>query len=232
MKVIQTNSYEESARAAADILLAAVAETPGLLLGLATGGTVEGIYANIVADYKAGKVDFSQAHTVNLDEYVAGDEEHSYRKFMNDHLFDHVNVPQGAITIADRLADPDAEVVRLRRFFEENRVDIQLLGIGPNGHIGFNEPGAALAPHVHVETLTETTIAANARFFAKAEDVPRKAITMGMADIMNARRILLVAHGANKRDALKPLLDGSAVTPRNPASFLLLHPDVTVVWSE
>ena len=229
MKVILTNSYEESARAAADIILGAVSDEPGLLLGLATGGTMEGVYANIVEAYKNGEADFSGVRTVNLDEYLGCEEKDSYRKFMDDNLFDHINVPKENITIADYEADPDSEVARMRRYFAENRVDLQLLGIGANGHIGFNEPDEGLHVLTYIEELTDSTIDANARFFDNAEKVPRRAITMGMGDIMSARRILLVIHGESKRAAQEQLLDGSIVTPKNPATFLLLHPDVTVI---
>lgn len=229
MNVIRTQSYEESAKVTANLLLEELAKKPDLLMGLATGSSAEGVYAEMVSACRAGTADFSRARTVNLDEYVGGDEAHSYRKFMDGHLFSHVGLPQENITIADRTADPGAEVARLRAFFKQNRVDIQLLGLGPNGHIGFNEPADTLCPDVHAETLTEATIAANARFFDKAEDVPRQAITMGMGDILRARRIVMIVTGESKREALKQLLEGSVVTTQNPGTFLLLHGDVTVV---
>ena len=229
MKVILTESYEESAKITADLIQAAVSEKPDLLLGLATGGTMEGVYANVVEMYKEGKIDFSNARTVNLDEYINCDDKDSYRRFMDDNLFDHINVPKENIVIANYEAEPNAEVARLRKFFSENRVDLQLLGIGANGHIGFNEPGESLNVMTYIEELTESTIEANARFFENAEKVPRSAITMGMGDIMNAHQILLVVHGESKRAVLAQLLDGSAVTPNNPASFLLLHPNVTLI---
>ena len=229
MKVIRTDAYEESARVAAGLLLEELAVKPDLLMGLATGSSAEGVYAEMVRAYRAGKADFSRARTVNLDEYAGCAEAHSYRKFMDDHLFSRVNLPAENITIAGHAADPGAEAARLRTFFAQNRVDVQLLGLGPNGHIGFNEPADMLCPHTHVETLTEATITANARFFDKAEDVPRKAITMGMGDILRARRIVLIVAGEGKRAALAQLLKGDTVTARNPGTFLLLHGDVTLV---
>ena len=232
MKMICTESYEESARIAAGIITGAVNAKPDLLLGLATGETAEGIYAEIVKTYEAGGVDFSRARSVNLDEYIGCDEPDSYRYFMGKHLFNHINIPPENITIADYTADPEKDVGRMSRFFEQNRVDLQLLGIGANGHIGFNEPAGALSVNTHIENLTESTIEANARLFANAGLVPRQAITMGMGDIMKARRILLAVKGESKRRVLGELLDGETVSPQNPASLLLLHPDVTVIFEK
>lgn len=229
MNIIHTQSGDQSARVTAGLLLDALKAKPDLLMGLATGGSAEGVYKEMVSAHRAGQADFSQARTVNLDEYIGCDDEHSYRRFMEDHLFSHVNLPKENITIADRTADPDAEAARLRAFFAENRVDIQLLGLGPNGHVGFNEPADALCPDVHAETLTEATIAANARYFASPDDVPRRAVTMGMGDILKARRIVLIVTGPAKRAALAQLLAGDTVTTQNPGTFLLLHPDVTLV---
>ncbi|MDR1692024.1 MAG: glucosamine-6-phosphate deaminase [Oscillospiraceae bacterium] len=228
MKVILTESYEESARKGAEIILDAVARDPGLLLGLATGETPVAIYRLLREACAAGTADFSKARTVNLDEYVGCREEDSYRRFMDENLFDGINLDKSKITIADHAADPAGEVVRLRAFFGANRVDLQLLGIGPNGHIGFNEPDSELEAGVHVTGLTESTKRANAHWFADGA-VPDQAITMGMGDILKAKSILLVVKGESKREVLRGLLDGGKVTTRNPATFLLLHPDVTVV---
>lgn len=229
MKILYTESYEESARVAAEILAKAAAEQPEVLLGLATGGTMEGVYARLAEAYRNGKADFSRARSVNLDEYVGCAEKYSYRYFMDTHLFHHINLPKENVTIADYRAEPESEIVRLRAFFEKNRVDLQLLGLGPNGHIGFNEPGNELAALTHIEELTESTRSANARFFDTPGEVPYRAITMGMGDILKAKRILLVVQGDSKRAPLKALLEGLTVTSQNPASYLLLHPDVTIV---
>jgi glucosamine-6-phosphate deaminase len=150
---------------------------------------------------------------------------------MFDYLFDHINLPRENITIADHTANPEAEVKRLRGFFEGNRIDLQLLGVGPNGHIGFVEPGEAFESRTHIAQLTPSTREANARWFADGV-VPSQAITMGMGDILSARSILLMIKGESKRDVLRALLKGTAATMRNPASFLHLHPDVTLIAEE
>ena len=228
MKVIVTKNYEESAQKGAEIILAALAKKPDMLLGLATGATPMGVYRCLIEACRAGKADFSRARTVNLDEYVGCREEDSYRKFMFDNLFDHINLPREHITIANHQAGPSAEISRLRGFFESNTVDLQLLGIGPNGHIGFNEPEDTLESLVHVTPLAEATVEANARWFNDGV-VPAQAITMGMGDILRARSILIIVQGESKREVLRGLLGSTAVTTRNPATFLHLHPDVTLI---
>jgi glucosamine-6-phosphate deaminase len=231
MNVILTKSYEESAQKGAEIILSALKAKPDILLGLATGSSPIGIYKNLVAAAKDGKADFSKARSVNLDEYVGCRAENSYRKFMADNLFDHVNLPPQNITIADHTADPQTEVVRLRKYFGENTVDLQLLGIGPNGHIGFNEPADEMESHVHITPLAEATIKANAHWFEDGA-VPTKAITMGLGDILKAKAILMIVSGESKRAVLQGLLKSTAVTTQNPATFLHLHPNVTVIAEE
>ena len=231
MKIILTQNYQESAHKGAEIILSALSKKPDLLLGLATGETPLGVYRLLIGAYRENRADFSRARTVNLDEYVGCREEDSYRKFMFDNLFSHINIPAENTAIADHGAGPDAEVCRLRGFFERNTVDLQLLGIGPNGHIGFNEPAETLAALVHVTPLAQATIDANARWFADGV-VPTSAITMGMGDILRAKSILLIVKGDSKREVLRELLTGSAVTTKNPATFLHLHPDVTLIAEE
>ena len=228
MKVILTQNYEESARKGAEIILSALADKPDMLLGLATGETPLGVYRLLAEACRGGRADFSQARTVNLDEYVGCREEDSYSRFMSDNLFDRINLPRENITFADHLADPAAEVARLRGFFAGHTVDLQLLGVGPNGHIGFNEPDETLESLVHVTDLAPATIDANARWFIDGA-VPTQAVTMGMGDILRARSILLLVKGESKREALRGLLESDAVTTRNPVTFLHLHPDVTLI---
>jgi glucosamine-6-phosphate deaminase len=231
MNIILTKSYEESAQKGAEIILSALKEKPDMLLGLATGSSPVGIYKNIVAAAKAGQADFSRARTVNLDEYVGCRPENSYRQFMAENLFDHINLPPQNITIANHTAGPEAEVARLREYFEANFVDLQLLGIGPNGHIGFNEPAEELESRVHITPLAQATIDANAHWFADGA-VPTNAVTMGMGDILKAKAILMIVTGESKRAVLRGLLESTAVTTNNPATFLHLHPNVTVIAEE
>ncbi|MDR1668705.1 MAG: glucosamine-6-phosphate deaminase [Oscillospiraceae bacterium] len=232
MNVILTQSYEESARKGAELILDAVSRKPDLLLGLATGETPVAIYRRLCEAYQAGAADFSRASSVNLDEYVGCREEDSYRRFMDENLFSKINIPRENITIADYAAPPEAEVTRLRQFFETHTVDLQLLGIGANGHIGFNEPDHdGLEAPVHISPLTQSTKEANAHWFADGA-VPDRAITMGMGDILRAKSILLVVKGESKRAVLRELLNGGKVTTNNPATFLLLHPDVTLITEE
>ena len=228
MNVILTQSYEESAEICANIILEALKKKPDILLGLATGDSVRGIYKRLIDAGRAGDADFSRALTVNLDEYVGCAEEDSYRKFMFDNLFDHINISPDNITIAGYTADPVSEVARLRRFFELNTVDLQLLGMGPNGHIGFVEPGNILEEQVHVARLTESTKNANSRWF-KDGSVPETAITIGIGDILRARSILMLVAGESKRDSLRELLNNASVTTKNPSTLLRLNSNVTVV---
>jgi len=228
MKVILTQSYEESTQIGAELILGALAKKPELLLGLATGATPLGIYQRMIDACREGVADFSRARTVNLDEYVGCLAENSYRKFMDDNLFDHINIPKENIAFADHTADPEQEILRLRKFFECNTVDLQLLGLGPNGHIGFNEPDEVLEAGCHVVTLAKATKEANACWFDDGV-VPDQAITMGMGDILRAKSIVMVVKGESKREVLRGLLESDCITTRNPATFLHLHSDVTVI---
>jgi glucosamine-6-phosphate deaminase len=231
MNIILTKSYDESSQKGAELLLQALNKKPDLLLGLATGDSPLGIYRRLISAYQAGEVDFSRTRTVNLDEYINCREEDSYRKFMFDNFFNHINLPRENITIADYSAGPEAEVSRLRGFFENNRVDLQLLGVGLDGHIAFNEAGDTLESLTHIAELSQSTINANARWFANGK-VPSRAISMGMGDILRARSILLIVHGESKRGVLRSLLQSTAVTAQNPVTFLHLHPDATVIAEE
>ena len=235
MKVIKVKNYEELSRTAATIIAGVILSKPDCILGLATGSSPVGTYDQLTAMYKEGILDFSHVKSVNLDEYVGldGSNDQSYRYFMNTNLFDHVNidknktyVPNGLEEDSDKACADYNEIIR-----SVGGIDIQLLGIGGNGHIGFNEPGEAFEKETHCVDLTESTIKANARFFESMDEVPKQAYTMGIKSIMAAKKILLVATGSAKADALYKSLYGP-ITPNVPASILQLHQDVTVVADE
>mgnify|MGYP002767889047 FL=1 len=235
MKFITASNYETLSRQAANIISAQVIMKPDCVLGLATGSSPVGTYRQLIEWYKKGDLDFSQVTTVNLDEYVGlkGDHPQSYRRFMQENLFDHINIaPERTFVPCGTAADPAAECAeydaRIKRL---GGIDLQLLGIGVDGHIGFNEPGDSFVAATHVTGLHESTIRANARFFASEAEVPQQAISMGMLSIMQAKKILLVANGAAKKDVLLRAFSGP-ITPALPASILQLHPDVTVIFSE
>ena len=235
MKFIKTDSYEKLSRQAANIISAQVIMKPDSVLGLATGSSPIGIYRQLIEWYKKGDVDFSEVTSINLDEYVGLTEtdDQSYRYFMQHYFFDHINinrentyVPNGcAADLEKECAEYDARIARF------GGIDLQLLGIGLDGHIGFNEPGDVFVKNTHVVDLHESTIRANARFFESIDDVPRQAVTMGMVSIMQAKKILLIANGQAKKEILEKAFFGP-ITPEIPASILQLHPDITVVYSE
>ncbi|MBQ7338858.1 MAG: glucosamine-6-phosphate deaminase [Clostridia bacterium] len=232
MKVIVCETYEEMSRCAADVVADVMKARHDCVLGLATGSTPVGMYDELVRRYEAGELDFSAVRSVNLDEYypISPDNAQSYRYFMNTNLFDRVNIDKAQTAVPDGSApDPEAEC----RAYEEKiaalgQVDIQVLGIGQNGHIGFNEPAEALHPLTHLTALTESTIKANARFFSEDEVIPTSALTMGMGTILRAKKILILANGEAKADAIATLLSGM-LTTSCPASFLNLHDDVVVI---
>ena len=219
-------------RKAANIISAQIIAKPDCVLGLATGSTPIGTYEKLVKRYKKGDLDFSQVRTVNLDEYkgLTRDNNQSYYYFMHEHLFNHVNIPEESTNVPDGTAsDGDSECVRYEALIRElGGQDLQLLGLGHNGHIGFNEPSDSFAKTTHCVDLQERTIEANKRFFASADDVPKQAYTMGIGTIMQAKKILIIASGEDKADIIRDAFFGP-VTPRVPASILQFHPDVTLV---
>ena len=231
MKIVKAHSYEEMSRLAAGIIGAQVLFKPDCVLGLATGSSPIGAYEKLVDACKSGLLDFSRVKTVNLDEYCGLDAEHpqSYRWFMDKHLFDHINIDRANTHLPDGTAeDLEAECARYEALVDSlGGVDLQLLGIGHNGHIGFNEPQEDFPRQVHPVQLTESTIKANSRLFERIEDVPTRAVTMGLGTIMKARRILLIA-GADKQEIVERSLCGK-ITPEVPASVLQLHADATVI---
>ncbi len=235
MNIYKTKNYEEMSRRAAAILSAQVILKPNCVLGLATGSSPVGLYECLVKQYQNGELDFSKVTSVNLDEYkgLAPDHPQSYRKFMDSHLFDHINIDKTHTFVPNGLEEDSDKACRdYDRFIEQTGgVDLQLLGLGNNGHIGFNEPGETFQCGTHCIELTQSTIEANKRFFASEAEVPRYAHTMGIRGIMCAKKILLIVSGKAKAEALKAALYGP-VTPKVPASVLQLHPDVAVVADE
>ena len=235
MIIYTGKDYYDVSRKAANIMSAQIIMKPNAVLGLATGSTPVGMYKQLIEWYKKGDLDFSQITSVNLDEYkgLSGDNDQSYRHFMNTNLFDHVNidkartyVPNGLEEDSEKACADYNEIIR-----SVGGIDMQLLGIGGNGHIGFNEPGAAFEKETHCVDLTESTIKANARFFETMDDVPKQAYTMGIKTIMQAKKILIVASGEDKAEIVQKAFFGP-ITPQVPASVLQLHNDVTLVADE
>lgn len=204
-------------------------------LGLATGSTPIPVYKELVRRYKDGDVDFFNVATYNLDEYVGltKEDDQSYYKFMVDNLFSHVNIREDEINFLDGMAeDLEKECKMYDEKIEDTKINLQILGIGENGHIAFNEPSKYLKAGTHVEELSESTINANSRFFENIEDVPKKALSMGIKSIFNAKKIVLIARGKNKAKAVSMLLKQDKVSSLNPSSLLLLHNDVVLVLDE
>ena len=235
MRFIKVDTYEELSRKAANLISAQVLSKPDCVLGLATGSSPVGAYKVLIERCAKGDLDFSEVTTVNLDEYVGldGTNDQSYRYFMNINLFDHINIDKNKTFVPNGLAeDYNAECEEYdARVKALGGIDLQLLGIGFDGHIGFNEPDSCFTKATHVVDLHESTIQANARFFENEADVPRQAVTMGMMCIMQARKVVLIANGAGKKDIVEKAFFGP-ITPEVPASILQLHPDLTVIYSE
>ena len=232
MNVLIYDSEEQIGIAAGNYMCGQVLQKPDSVLGLATGSTPLKPYGQMIELYKKGVVDFSKVTTFNLDEYVNLDvnDKNSYHSFMHENLFDHINIPADQINFLDGNAeDPEEEC---RRYEEKIKkaggIDIQLLGIGSNGHIAFNEPADCFQRWSHVVTLKESTVKDNSRFFKSIDEVPTQALTMGIGSIMQAKKILIIAIGENKAKAIKQLIDGN-VTPMCPASALQFHTDVTLM---
>ncbi len=235
MNYIVVDSYKELSRKAAQIIASVVTLKPDCVLGLATGSSPVGTYDRLTEMYENGELDFSRVTSVNLDEYVGldGTNDQSYRYFMNKNLFDRVNIDKSRTFVPNGLAaDPAAEGLAYDEHIKSlGGIDIQLLGIGLDGHIGFNEPDSFFTKETHLVKLHESTIEANSRFFASRDEVPTTAITMGMGSIMQAKRVLLIANGAKKKEIMEKAFFGP-ITPEVPASILQMHPDVTVIYCE
>ena len=236
LNLIRVRSPEEMARAAADMFEDLIRAKPACVLGLATGSTPLPLYRELIAREQGGKIDFSRVRSANLDEYkgLAPNQPQSYRRFMRENLFNHINIPADRSFLPDGTqTDSTLECARYDRIIEEhNGIDLQLLGIGHDGHIGFNEPGEAFELETHCVDLTPETIEANKRFFDGNVDlVPKQAYTMGIKTIMQARKVLMVANGKGKAEIVKKAFFGP-VTPEVPASILQMHPDFTLVGDE
>ncbi|MBQ8649304.1 MAG: glucosamine-6-phosphate deaminase [Clostridia bacterium] len=235
MKFLAVENYEKMSRDAANVISAQVIMKPNSVLGLATGSSPLGTYKQLIKWYEKGDVDFSKVTSVNLDEYVGldGSNEQSYRYFMDNNFFNHINIKKENTFVPNGCADDLAAEGENydKRIKELGGIDLQLLGIGLDGHIGFNEPDRYFVKSTHVVDLHESTIKANSRFFANEDEVPKQAITMGMVSIMQAKKILLIANGEAKMEILEKAFYGP-ITPEIPASILQLHPDITVIYSK
>lgn len=235
MIIYKVKDYEEMSRKAANIIAAQVITKPDCILGLATGSSPVGTYQNLIAGYEKGDLDFSNVKTINLDEYkgLSPENDQSYRYFMNTNLFNHINIDKNNTHVPNGLeADSEKACSEYNEIIAQSGgIDLQLLGLGPNGHIGFNEPDSVFIPGTHCVDLTESTIEANKRFFESADDVPRQAYTMGIQNIMSAKKIVVVVSGANKAESLAKAINGP-IDPQVPASILQLHNDVIIVADE
>lgn len=233
MKVIVAENYSEQSRLAADVIEKIVREKPDCCLGLATGSSPVGMYQELARRCREEGLDFSRVCSVNLDEYIGLEPTHdqSYRYFMDSNLFDHINIDKKNTYVAKGTGAVEANIREFNEVLAKSDVDVQVLGVGPDGHLGFNEPGDFLVDEAHKEVLDESTIDANARFFANRDEVPRYAVTMGMGGIMRAKRLLLIISG-NKVDAARQLLIEDRITTRCPATFMKLHRDATVILTK
>lgn len=232
MKLIVTENYEELSKVAAGEMANVIKSNPKAILGLATGGSPVGMYKELIRMNKDGEVDFSDITTVNLDEYIglSGDHPQSYRYFMNTNLFNHININKNNTYVPNGLAQDIEKECKAydAKIAELGGTDVQLLGVGTNGHIAFNEPDEALVSGSHLTGLTEDTIKANARFFNSIDEVPTKALTMGLGEIMKSKKIIVIASGEGKAEAVKAMLSGM-ISTNMPASMLQMHRDVVVI---
>ncbi|MBT2293464.1 glucosamine-6-phosphate deaminase [Paenibacillus albidus] len=235
MNILKFNSDEDFVQTGANLIASLLQSNPKAVLGLATGSSPVGVYARLVEMYNKGLVSFAKASSYNLDEYVGLPVDHpqSYRSFMNGHLFNHVDIDPARTHVPNgNAADLAAECLAYDQMLENNGpVDLQILGIGSNGHIGFNEPDASLSSGTHVVDLLDETREANARFFEKLEDVPRQAVTMGIGGILKAKQIVLLVRGQEKAESVRNAVEGP-ITTQCPASLLQSHPNVVVLLDE
>ncbi len=231
LELIVAQNAAQGSRMVADMLEETLTNNPRALLGLATGGTVVDLYALLCQDYAAGRVDFGQARTVNVDEYVGLPASHdqSFAWFMRQHLFAKTNIAQENVYLFNGAEDPQQEIARMADFLGAHTIDILLLGVGTNGHIGFNEPDRTFIGPPHIVELAEETIQANMRFFQRREDVPRRALTLGIGDVVKAKKVILMAFGPQKAEAIARLFGDDLIDPQLPCSVLKLVPEAYVV---
>ncbi len=232
MQIYQARNYYEMSVKAASIISSQIILKPNSVLGLATGSTPEGLYQQLISRNLRGEIDFSTVHTINLDEYIglSASNEQSYSYYMHNRLFDHINIPEENCHLLNGMAqDSETECNRYDKLIKDlGGIDLQLLGVGPNGHIGFNEPSTHFSKGTNLVGLTQSTIDANSRFFENLADVPCQAYTIGIKSIMSAKKILFIVNGKHKAEILKKIVYGK-ITPEVPASVLQLHNDVTLV---
>jgi glucosamine-6-phosphate deaminase len=235
MKIIKVKNYDEMSQVAASYIIDKVNEHPNLILGLATGGTPKGTYRYMIENHQNNGTTYRKVTSFNLDEYIGLSENHpnSYRQYMNESLFKHIDILKSQTNIPNgETSDPEKECNRYEQLMEDHGgIDLQILGLGGNGHIGFNEPGTKFGSKTHIVKLTPSTREANARFFNSLEEVPKHAITMGISSIMKSREIVLLVSGDSKKEAMKQLICGE-VSESFPASILQLHPNVTIIADE
>ena len=235
MKVIVCKDYDEMSKKASELVISNMMEKPQIKFGFATGSSPVGLYKNLIAAQKDGEISFKYAKSVNLDEYVGidPDNEQSYSYFMYDNLFNHVNIKKENINLPHAPENDEKYALEYRKVLDDfGQRDIQILGLGPNGHIAFNEPADKLNRRASIIKLTESTIEANSRFFENEEDVPKYALSMGVEEVFNARTLVVLASGKNKHEAVKRMLNEDSIYTQLPASLLNLHPNVYLFVDE
>lgn len=235
MEVIVLKNSDEVCKKASDIIGDVVKKNKNAFLGLATGGSAEKVYNYLVEDYNKGILDFSGCSSINLDEYVGLSPDHvqSYRRYMDDRFFNKVNINKENTYVPITTGDIDSELLKIGKLIEEKGgTDIQLLGVGSNGHIAFNEPNEYLNASANVVDLNEETIKANSRFFESIDDVPKQAVSLGIGDILKSKKIVLIAFGKDKKYAIEELLTNDYITTKVPCTLLKVHRDVTVIIDE
>lgn len=234
MRIILTKNYEESCEKVAQILLSTVDMHKDACLGLATGGSMEGVYVEVLNMLSQRNLSFKNVKTVNLDEYVGIPPEHpqSYRHYMNVHLFDHIDIDKKNTYVPSGVCSPEETLAEFKKYLFDHPRKLQLLGVGSNGHIGFNEPDSSLDAEAHITNLNDQTRKDNARYFSSIDEVPHQAFTMGIGDIIKASKIALLIHGRNKIKAVQELLGHTRISTQCPCTVLKLHPNVDVVLTE